>query len=325
MRKSEYPKISIVTPSYNQGRYIEQTIQSVLDQQYPNLEFIIIDGGSTDEAPQIIKKYEKHLKYWVSEKDQGQSDAINKGLLHCTGKVFNWLNSDDLLVSDSLTQIGESFMDDGIDILTGKEIHFGIGQEDLKYGSIIFSELEMNLVSGVIYQPSTFWRMDVLKRLLPLHETLHYLMDTDLWIRYVLAYGTKGIKKIEAPLAKFRVHPEAKSTLYQDDFDRERWLLRNTIFEKLDLFPKEWLDFSIAAVGDLDGYGRLKIHKEVNDRIFQRLFAEEMTYSLYIRNEYSRLRKFLFSAIEQGVFSRKLMKYLLRMSIPLPLLKRLRD
>ena len=89
-----WPKISIVTPSFNQGQYIEQTIRSVLLQNYPNLEYIIFDGGSTDETVSIIKKYEPWLTYWVSEPDRGQSHAINKGLKKCTGNYFNWINSD---------------------------------------------------------------------------------------------------------------------------------------------------------------------------------------------------------------------------------------
>jgi glycosyltransferase involved in cell wall biosynthesis len=90
-----WPKISIVTPSYNQGRFLEEAICSVLDQGYPNLEYIIIDGGSTDESVEIIRKFEKHLAYWVSERDQGHYDAINKGFAHATGEIMAWLNSDD--------------------------------------------------------------------------------------------------------------------------------------------------------------------------------------------------------------------------------------
>jgi glycosyltransferase involved in cell wall biosynthesis len=112
------PKITIITPSFNQGKYIERTIQSVLSQDYPNLEYIIIDGGSTDQTVDIIKKYERHLKYWVSEKDNGQSHAINKGLKYATGDIINWLNSDDYLEPQALNVIAESFNSD-IDIFCG--------------------------------------------------------------------------------------------------------------------------------------------------------------------------------------------------------------
>ncbi len=93
----QLPKISIITPSYNQGKFIEETILSVINQQYSNLEFIIIDGGSTDNTVDIIEKYSTQITYWVSEKDEGQSDAINKGFLKATGEIINWLNSDDYL------------------------------------------------------------------------------------------------------------------------------------------------------------------------------------------------------------------------------------
>ena len=104
-----YPRISIVTPSFNQGKYIEQTIQSVLSQNYPNLEYIIIDGGSTDGTVEIIKKYEQQLTYWISEPDKGQTDAINKGFAKCTGEIFNWINSDDYYSPNSLHIVAEVF------------------------------------------------------------------------------------------------------------------------------------------------------------------------------------------------------------------------
>ena len=91
----QFPKITIITPSYNQGQFIEETILSVINQGYPNLEYIIMDGGSTDNTVEVIKKYSDHINYWVSEKDKGQSNAINKGLHRATGDIINWLNSDD--------------------------------------------------------------------------------------------------------------------------------------------------------------------------------------------------------------------------------------
>ena len=98
----EFPRISIVTASYNQGKFIEETIRSVLDQDYPNLEYIIIDGGSKDESVDVIRRYEKQLAYWVSEKDKGAADAIAKGFARATGEIFAYLNSDDLYLAGSL-------------------------------------------------------------------------------------------------------------------------------------------------------------------------------------------------------------------------------
>src|SRR5436190_21083496 len=94
-----FPKISVVTPSYNQGQFLEATITSILDQKYPNLEYIIMDGGSTDNSIEIIKKYEKHLSYWQSQKDRGQNHAITEGFKHATGEIFAYLNSDDKYLS----------------------------------------------------------------------------------------------------------------------------------------------------------------------------------------------------------------------------------
>jgi glycosyltransferase involved in cell wall biosynthesis len=106
---SKQIKFSIVTPSYNQGQYLEKAILSVIEQDYPNLEYIIIDGGSTDNSLEIIKKYEKHLAYWVSEKDRGQSHAINKGFERASGDLFGWLNSDDYFAPDALKTVAEVY------------------------------------------------------------------------------------------------------------------------------------------------------------------------------------------------------------------------
>src|SRR5688500_13464995 len=103
------PKISVITSSYNQGKFIEETILSVIGQGYENLEYLVIDGGSTDESVDIIRKYEKQIHYWVSEKDRGQSEAINKGITRSTGEIFTWINSDDLLLPGALHKAAEQF------------------------------------------------------------------------------------------------------------------------------------------------------------------------------------------------------------------------
>ncbi len=120
---SLWPKISIVTPSFNQVEYIEETIRSVICQGYPNLEYIIIDGVSTDGSVEIIKKYEDYLTYWVSEPDRGQAHAINKGILKITGDIFGWINSDDLLLPNSLSKVAKTYQDNQDKILLGDIIH----------------------------------------------------------------------------------------------------------------------------------------------------------------------------------------------------------
>lgn len=227
-----------MTPSFNQGHFLEETICSVLDQGYPNLEYIIIDGGSTDNSVEVIRKYQKHLSYWISEADQGQSDAINKGLAYCTGEVFNWLNSDDLLMPDSLRIISEYFeSDEKLQVLSGKELHFGDGAEKLKYGTKIYPSLEQNIFHSVFYQPSTFWRTSIVKEL-EIHQSLHYLMDTYLWVLYLLKFGPDHVLKIDDTLAKFRFHNNSKSVDQAGLFAKDRWSIRVALIERLtDLSP----------------------------------------------------------------------------------------
>ena len=121
-----FPRITIITPSFNQGLFIEETILSIIDQGYPNLEYIIMDGGSQDETVETIKKYESRISYWVSEKDKGQSDAINKGLHKATGDIINWINSDDQLTPGSLWLIAQHFIDNPDAVMVhGRIEYFG--------------------------------------------------------------------------------------------------------------------------------------------------------------------------------------------------------
>jgi glycosyltransferase involved in cell wall biosynthesis len=121
----QYPKISIITPSFNQGKFLEETILSIISQKYPSLEFIIIDGGSTDESVEVIKKYGQHITYWISEKDNGQAEAINKGFEKATGEIITWLNSDDLYEKDALLTIGKMFAESpDVDFIFGDCLFF---------------------------------------------------------------------------------------------------------------------------------------------------------------------------------------------------------
>jgi glycosyltransferase involved in cell wall biosynthesis len=243
-----YPKISIVTPSFNQGQYLEQTILSVLNQNYPNLEYIIIDGGSTDNSVEIIKKYANRLTYWVSEPDKGQSNAINKGLAECTGEVFNWLNSDDCLMPNALFLIGNFFQANTYDILGGVTQVFKDYEAVILYNlSIRVSEIfEDNLVNTPISQPSTFYRRDILNKIGNLNEGLHYAMDYELWLRYVLEFGVSEIHIIKEPLARFRLHSDSKSTTKQALFRRDLNEIEHSIHQAIQS-PKCLRDFLLPS------------------------------------------------------------------------------
>lgn len=218
------PKISIITPSFNQGHYLEQTIQSVLDQQYPNLEYMIIDGGSTDNSVSIIKKYEKHLSYWVSEKDKGQSDAINKGLSMASGEVVNWLNSDDYYEPNTLQIVARMFEDPAVSVVCGRSRLFKDPNETEYYsqGTDVYPH---NLAKSIGWarmdQPETFFRKSAIDKMGPLDVRLHYLMDRDWWLKYLFLFGLEGIRQIPDVLVNFRLHDSSKTVSQLPKFQVE--------------------------------------------------------------------------------------------------------
>jgi glycosyltransferase involved in cell wall biosynthesis len=202
-----WPKISVATPSYNQGQFIEETIRSVLLQGYPNLEYIVMDGGSDDETVEILEKYDPWIDCWVSEADEGQTHAINKGLKIASGEWFNWINSDDLLSQGALYEITGN--EDG-DMVAGSTVNFN----DSKQQKITCRNLEwkrMLLMEEPVYhQPSIWVKRKKLLRLGGLRQDLSYCFDYEMIIRYDIKYGS--INYIDEILAYFRLHNESKTS-----------------------------------------------------------------------------------------------------------------
>jgi len=210
---SYWPKISIVTPSYNQAQYLEETIRSVLLQNYPNLEYIIIDGGSTDGSVEIIKKYEPWLTYWVSKSDKGQSHAINKGWRKGQGEIFGWLNSDDYLMPNILFKVAEAFQDHpDVGIVYAKTIN--VDQNSEKTGTISGQAFEIissfKTLFNPIAQPATFVHRRALLIVGYLDEELHIIFDWDYWLRIGLEFP--GIF-IDEYWAAFRIWPGSKGSI----------------------------------------------------------------------------------------------------------------
>ena len=210
------PLVSILTPSFNQARYLETTIQSVLSQDYPRLEYIIVDGGSTDGSVGIIKKYSGRLAWWVSEKDRGQTDAINKGFAHAMGGIFAWINSDDTYEPRAVGQavkyltehpeVGMVYADCNYINEDGRAIgRFPAAQTDLP-----------RLRRGYVHIPqqTVFFRADLWKQVGPLNPSFYFAMDYDLWTRIAARSELKYIAG--QAWANFRIHTSGK-TIAADD------------------------------------------------------------------------------------------------------------
>jgi len=204
------PKISIIIPTYHQGMFIEETILSILKQEYKNFEIIVIDGGSTDETLNIIKKYTHEIFYAISEKDSGQSEAINKGLKIATGDIITWLNSDDLHEKDAVQTVVEIFIKNpDLDIIHGKSRLFG---ERIK-SQVIGLNADIKLHEYLSYmrfpQPSCFLKKEFLGPTCFVRPDLHYAMDFELIVRALLS-GAK-IKRVDNLFSAYRMHANSKS------------------------------------------------------------------------------------------------------------------
>ncbi len=206
------PKISVITVSYNQGLYLEKCIQSVINQRYPNFEHIIIDGGSTDESIDVIRKYEEHLTYWVSEKDNGQSHAFNKGLEKATGEIIGWINSDDIYLNNCLIQASEYFTSHPrIDIVFSDYIYIDEHGEFIKFRKEIPFDFEIYRWTEDCYHANCagFFRKEIFLELGGLDESLQNSMDYEFYLRA----ASRGfeIGHIKACWGAYRLHSQSKS------------------------------------------------------------------------------------------------------------------
>ncbi len=206
------PLVSIITPSFNQAPFLEATIQSILAQSYKNIEYILIDGGSTDGSLEIIKSYAKNFSYWHSKKDEGQTDAINQGLNRAKGKYQAWLNADDILLPHAI-QEAVAYLEQHPDTgLVYGEADF-INAEGRIIGRFPAAQTDYaRLMRGYVHVPqqAAFWRTDLWKKVGPLDKSFYFAMDYDLWVRLA---KTSQVKYLERKWAQFRLHGDSKTII----------------------------------------------------------------------------------------------------------------
>lgn len=235
---SPWPKFSIVTPSFNQAQYLEETIRSVLSQGYPNLEYIIIDGGSSDGSAEIIKKYEPWLTYWVSEPDQGQSDAINKGFEQSTGEIMAWINSDDYYLPGVFCKVAKAFSQNQTEWIAGICNFLHLNGQLIEKADKPFITYEEWLTHDLYAQPSVFWKRTLWVKTNRIDTKLQYSFDYELWLQF--AQFQIEAFWIDQPLSVFRMHPESKTItssvrfLKEDNYIRIHYLhLEESFLRKL--------------------------------------------------------------------------------------------
>ena len=211
----QYSKISIVTPNFNGATYLERTITSVINQHYPNLEYIIIDGGSTDGSVEIIKKYEKKIAWWTSEKDKGQTDAINKGFARVTGEILAWINSDDTYEPGAISAAVKYWQEHPNVGMVYGDCNF-INESGKVIGKFNSAQTNHKLIrQGYVHIPqqTMFFRADLWKQVGPLDPSFYFAMDYDLWTRIS---ACSAIKYVPQTWANFRLHTSGKTMMADD-------------------------------------------------------------------------------------------------------------
>jgi len=238
MRADNLPLVSLVTPSYNQGQFLEATLRSVLAQDYPAIEYLVMDGGSTDDSPQIIARYAGRLAYWESQPDRGQAHAINKGLQRARGEILGWLNSDDVLLPDTVSRVVQAFAQHPeVDVVYGRLERINAAGEPVPTPLLPKDRLTMGrahvIGECIVNQPGAFWRRRIMQPVGWLDEGLRYNLDYEYWIRMALAGA--AFLRLPAVVARFRLSAGSKTVGQTAAMAIEQLQVLEQVLERPDL------------------------------------------------------------------------------------------
>jgi len=257
--KEDWPQISIVTPSYNQGQFIEATIRSVLLQGYPNLEFIIIDGGSTDNTLEIIKKYEPWIAVWISERDRGQSDALNKGFKKATGKLIGWQNSDDIYNPNAFNYAAQTLLENPeTDVVYGNINFVDESGEIIEPYPITEAKIENMIPYSGICNHSVFYTDKIFKDNNYINDSLRHCMDQEFILRLII----EGYQFSYQPniVANWRIHDDAKSAQQMLIWAEEAFQLCEQVYCNTNLNSEIKTKAKASLYGlCLDNFGKLRL------------------------------------------------------------------
>lgn len=227
--------VSIITPSYNQASYLDQTIQSVLSQDYSHIEYIVVDGASTDGSVEIIRKYQNKLAWWISEKDNGQADAINKGFARATGEIVAWLNSDDYYLAGTVSAAVKAF-EENPDVVLVYGNMLAVDEHGKTFNTLTYKQLtsEDLLCFQIIGQPAVFIRHSALSKTKGLNPAFHFLLDHLLWIQL----AQQGpILHVDQTWSAARYHAEAKNRAKAAEFGREAFRILDFVAQDNNIAP----------------------------------------------------------------------------------------
>ncbi|MEI7595850.1 MAG: glycosyltransferase [Bacteroidota bacterium] len=291
------PKISLVLPCYNSEEFIEETLLSIKNQDYKNIELVIVDGGSTDNTCVIIEKYSDLYTRFISESDNGQTDAINKGINFCTGDIFYWINADDFIEKNVLLEVAEEFIKDPFDVLCVRNRNFENGtNRTLQYSKTTFYSTIEETIPYAAMSITVFYNLKKAKTLFPLSESLHYAMDFELYFGFLLKFDLTRARYSTIPIVtNFRVHPDSK-TIQQEQS------VGYTDLNAIHLSILKQLNAPIKLINYYEKLGFNKFYNKkwdlsaINSNLLYGYYAKRLALFEYSKQEYKNSKELILIA-----------------------------